>query len=238
MTAEADSPVSEHEWIHIERYKPTYFLVGHPDAKVQLSFKVEILKGGNFYGAYSQLMLWDIFKDSSPFRDLNYNPDFFYRISTGPARGYIFDIGVFEHESDGKAGDQSRGWNRSYFRVSKNYRFGESTVAGWSFKIWAAWYLEPTNPDLLNYRGLYEVQVILSSFLAPLMDVDDVLFRLYPGGKSRVNPFEGGQELTFRGKVSSRRLLLPTAIQIFHGYAENLLDYSNEHWGVRVGLSF
>ncbi len=238
LVAGADAPAIEHEWIHLERYKPTYFLIGKPDTKVQISFKAELLKGADLYLGYTQLMLWDLFRESSPFTDVNYNPELFYRISTGPARGYIFDLGFFEHESNGQDGENSRGWNRSYIRVSKNYRYGQSTIAGWSLKFWVVTHLEATNPDLPNYRGLYEVQLILSSFLAPVLDVDDVLFRLYPGGHSRVNPFEGGQELTLRGKYSARKLLLPVAFQIFHGYAESLLHYSDEYWGVRIGLSF
>jgi outer membrane phospholipase A len=67
---------------------------------------------------------------------------------------------------------------------------------------------------------------------------DDLTLRIYPGGWLNINPFSGGQELTFRLKTKARRFLPVAVAQIFHGYAENLLDYREDRFGFRIGIGF
>jgi len=80
---------------------------------------------------------------------------------------------------------------------------------------------------------------MLSNFLGDFYDVDDLIFRLYPGGPSNVDPTRGGQELTWRVRARFRKEVLPVMVfQVFHGYAESLLDYRHSYWAWRAGIGF
>ncbi len=242
-SASADEVSAPVEWERepirsFEAYKPSYFLLGKPITKMQISLKVQALRGIPLYAGYSQLMMWDLFKTSAPFRDLNYNPDIFYRFEFGKAPARHVDLGVFEHESNGMGGPDSRSWNRAYVRYSQN-RQSEKGGVWWSAKAWISYGISDPQSESIKYtRGVYEIQIGLSDYFDRLFEVNELVLRLYGGGRSRVNPLEGGQELTYREKITARKVLLPMYLQIFHGYGENLLDAEDRRWGFRAGFGF
>jgi len=118
-------------------YKDNYFITGIPtnkritnqsaDTKFQISIRQRLLS--NVMPHYTQLMLiytqksfWDVYADSSPFTDNNYNPGLLLTmpvIQKNKLKGVVsFSL---EHESNGKDGDESRSWNfitlsGAYFR--------------------------------------------------------------------------------------------------------------------------
>ena len=60
-------------------YKPVYFITGYPNTKVQISFKYQLFDNLDLYFGYSQLAFWELLtKKSSPFGDINFNPELFY----------------------------------------------------------------------------------------------------------------------------------------------------------------
>ncbi len=230
---------SENEPIRFfERYKPSYFLLGSPITKVQVSMKVQILRNSHLYFGYTQLMMWDLFKESAPFRDLNFNPELFYRFRLGGENETARDLDIGnEHESNGKAGPDSRSWNRFYTRYTST-RLLPSKGIWWSAKLQYPYGMSrDDSKNLPKRRGIWELQIGLSDLLG-IFEVNEVILRLYGGGKTRVNPLQGGQEITYREKNSSRALLLPLYFQIFHGYGENLLDADEMRWGFRAGVGF
>jgi outer membrane phospholipase A len=91
---------------------------------------------------------------------------------------------------------------------------------------------------LPSRRGYWEAQIGAADLFRSIFDVNELIFRIYSGGSGRVNPFQGGQELTYREKRSARKLLLPLYFQVFHGYGENLLDADESRWGLRAGVGF
>ncbi|MFX7858123.1 phospholipase A, partial [Acinetobacter baumannii] len=83
--------------------------------KFQLSFKFRIFQPenpastallDNLYFGYTQFSLWDLGKESAPFRDTNYRPSlFYYRPDTGIQGGALSRLsfaGGIEHESNGR----------------------------------------------------------------------------------------------------------------------------------------
>ncbi|MGK5084369.1 phospholipase A [Bdellovibrionota bacterium FG-1] len=95
------------------------------------------------------------------------------------------------------------------------------------------------NPDLAEYRGLWEINLTLTDFLGGFFsDRAELSLRLYPGGQSNLNPLHGGQELTFRAKTAPKVFLPLFVVQLFHGYGEGLLDYQMSRWGLRAGIGF
>ena len=225
--------------VPLELYKPDYFLMGQPDTKIQFSFKLRLVQGYPLYFGYSQVMKWDLVRPDPFFADLNYNPEFFYRFALGDSKTRWLDAGPFEHESNGKGGSEERSWNRSYLRFHDEWTVGDKTVLRAELKAWVPYSLNVANRDLPDYRGVYETNVILSNFMGPRFDVDDLILRLYPGGPSNVDPTRGGQELTWRMRSTAHIRIRPVLVfQVFHGYAETMLDYRHSYWAWRAGIGF
>jgi outer membrane phospholipase A len=251
--------------IGLQPYKPLYFLMGHPDTKIELSFKAKIVEATPIYFGYTQLMFWELFQSSPYFSELDYNPEIFYRLRLPNQPEQWFDFSPIEHESNGKGGSDERSWNRASIRFHSQIRLlpsdpqaapqadagtdtvgiqnasgrvGERDALYWSFKIWVPFLMNPNNSDIAKYRGIWELNVSLSDFLGPFFGEDDVTFRLYPGGALYINPFLGGQELTFRTKARDRKFLPLFVFQVFHGYAENLMVYNQSRLGLRAGVGF
>jgi phospholipase A1 len=225
------------ENIPLGKYKPIYFLSGTPYTKIQLSFKVQLIPSMPVYFAYNQLMLWDLFRSSPYFYDLNYNPLIFYRLKIDHKESQWVDFIPLEHESNGKGEMLERAWDRVAVAYHFESLIGDSSLL-WDFKAWLPIRYNSGNQDITHYRGYGEVSVIWSRFLGGKEDPTDLIFRIYPGGSSGLNPLQGGQELTFRTKSVIQSFIPQWMVQLFHGYGEYLLDYNQSHWGLRVGLGF
>ena len=93
----------ENALIQLERHKPLYFLMGRPHTKIQISFKIGLIQRVPIYLGYTQLLIGDLFVADPGFRDVNYNPEIFYRLSL-PLADHWIDFSPYEHESNGKGG--------------------------------------------------------------------------------------------------------------------------------------
>lgn len=220
-------------------YRPTYFLSGEPDTKAQVSFKFPLLKQVPLHFAYSQLMMWDLFKkSSSPIRDVNANPDIFYRLDLGQHKWRRrLDLGLYEHESNGKADAASRSWDRFYLRYEQ-FADQQNPKFHGSIKVWLPFNKDANNQDILYYRGLGELNLTFFSLMPSWFVRDYLTLRIYPGGNSHFDFTKGGQELTWRGSLKGDSFLPMLVLQFFHGTGENLLDYRDEHLGLRGGIGF
>lgn len=217
-------------------YLPMYFLVGNPDSKIQISFKAKIIRKVPLYAAYTQRSYWNLFQKSSPFLDASYHPEIFYRLPLRDEHQWV-DLGLIEHESNGKDGTDSRSWNRSYLRFSTVSSLQNRAKLYWTVRAWVPYRYEE-NESILHYRGLYEVNATYADFLGSFFDRGDLTLSFYSGGNSMLSPWSGGQELTFRANISELRFLDVFVVQLFHGYGENLLQYTKNDWRIRLGIGF
>ena len=214
--------------------------MGNPHTKVEISFKTQIIEPVPIYFAYTQLMMWDILIASPYFYDLNYDPLFFYRFSINKDKTQYLDFIPIEHESNGRGSDTERSWDR----VALMYHFSQKVAAtdgpmfNASIKAWLPFGKGINNKNILEYRGVWQLEMGLSNFMGKHFDFNDLSLRLYPGGKSYTNPTRGGQELTYRLQAKSFKFLPLFILQLFHGYGESLQDYSRSIWAVRAGLGF
>lgn len=229
-------------------YRPIYLLFGNKDDQVkgQLSFKYDpffsIINNFGLYLAYTQLMNWRFYDKSSPFRDVNFNPEVFWRVESqknvfgnvdlGPL-DYV-QLGLFEHKSNGKDGDKSRSWNRSSLQfqisVGKTFNFGINI----KYFVMIIPTIEKTNRDIQQYIGSWEAIV----FFKHLKTFDKLGFgEVYVrfgagGGPNGFNFYKGWQEY---GIIFPSLLLqIRPYVQVFHGYGEFLLDYNVKRtntWG-------
>ena len=238
LLASTIGSAQEPEKIPLERFKPIYFLLGRPHAKIQISFKVQLLRKAPIFFAYSQLLIGDLLVADPGFRDVNYNPEFFYRLRFSPESETGFDFSPYEHESNGKGGGFERAWDRAYIRYHADFAGPERSRFAWAFKVWVPLYFKPANQDLAQFRGLWELGVTLSGFPGGCFEDTDIGLRLYPGGKLLIDPTQGGQELTFLSKFSHSSFVPRFVAQFFHGHGENLIDYREDRTGIRLGVGF
>ena len=150
-------------------YKDTYFVTGVPlnqqitrntaDAVFQLSIRQRLTKSilpfnSFLYLTYTQKSFWDIYRESSPFRDNNYNPGIGigkYIIEKNRLRGGL--LVAFEHESNGREDKESRSWNY----ISINGKYFINMLLSIGFKVWIPYVDGGENKDLLEYLSLIHI---------------------------------------------------------------------------------
>ncbi len=152
----AESGVIDQDLIQLSHDQPMYFLVGAPEVKAQISFKAKIFTHTDFYVAYTQKVFWDLFKKSSPFRDVDYNPSLFYRIHLDDPSEAIIDLVGYEHESNGMGDRTTRSWDRFGVKFQKSFFFKNDVKLTWNTHAWVPFNFDAENSNLTQYRGLYE----------------------------------------------------------------------------------
>ena len=148
--------------------KDNYFITGNAlnkkinaenaDVKYQISFRQRVtnsyLPFNTFvFISYTQKSFWNIYKESSPFRDTNFNPGIgIGRYLISDDNNYMGSVFLqLEHESNGKDSIQSRSWD--YASVSGKYYFNDRLF--FRAKVWLPLVLlmDNTNTDLITYKG-------------------------------------------------------------------------------------
>lgn len=220
-------------------YKDTYFVSGVPlneeitnesaDATFQISIRQRLTKSvlpfKTFaYLTYTQKSFWDIYAESSPFRDTNYNPGIGlgkYLFYNSKLVGAAF--AQLRHESNGRDGDDSRSWN--YLSLSMKYYF--NTKLNIAVELWAPYVDGGNNKDLLDYKGLGYISFNYMSDKSKWWLAADI------------NPRRGfinmNTTLTAGFRISERSNQYLFA-RFYQGYGESLLDYNKYTMNVRVGI--
>jgi len=226
----------------LSRYKDLYAIFGSPNTKIQISLKYKLTSLVNLYIGYTQIMFWELGKQSSPFRDINFNPDFFYRIDF-PQYTFVkaIDLIMFEHESNGKDGSSSRAWNGSgikFYTIVKfyNWSFNWDTKFYWFYNLG----MDDTNWDLREYSGFWSTRFSFINYYDSDKFIDRVslYFDFFPGGKYSQHWGKGGQELGIKFRVGWGMFYPSIFFQFYHGYNESLLDYNKDHYSYRLGIAF
>ncbi|MBU2996999.1 phospholipase A [Cellulophaga baltica] len=222
-------------------HKDNYFITGVPtnkainsntaNAKYQISFKQLITKNvlpweTYLFLTYSQKAFWDIYKDSYPFTEINFNPTIGLGKAFFDKNNRLKGFGSFflEHESNGRDSIYSRSWNRLSLKYSTN--ISPKTIL--TVKGWIPFSYKAGNSDLLDYVGLGEVTAS-HDFIR-----NKLIFEI----KARK-----GLKWDLKGLIRSRFYYRPfkhnsnqyIMLEWFAGYTENLIDYDQFTSMVRVG---
>lgn len=220
-------------------YKDTYFVTGVPlnqninkntaDALFQVSIRHRLTKSrlpfNTFlYLTYTQKSFWNIYAESSPFRDTNYNPGVGfgrYIIQNNILKGAVFM--QIEHESNGRDGEESRSWNM--ISLSSNYIYNMQLIFG--FKVWIPIVDGEENKDLLDYRGL--------GYLSANYITKNKRWWM----TAEINPRKGfgnaNTTLTAAFKISSNSNQYLYA-RFYNGKGDSLLDYNKYDMNIRFGF--
>lgn len=235
----APSPLSFHE--------PMYFVVGGnapKSARYQISFRYRLfddqgvvaeslpLVRGLYFG-FTQTSLWDLSSDSKPFRDTSFRPSLFYQWKlSDPTEGNSAALAAgYEHESNGRDGDQSRSIDTFFARIDARYYLPNGrTYVGVEPKVWS--YIDKEdNPDITAYRGYAQLGLRLGS------DDGLMLAAILRRGNAGVGSTQLDLSYPLRQSVFSGVGAF-AHLQYFNGYGETLLDYNVSHGPqFRIGVS-
>ena len=223
-------------------YKDNYFTVGtavgqkptslNSDVKFQISLGIRLTKASlpwnsYLFLAYTQKTFWNVFQNSMPMRDINFNPAIGWSKHFFNKDRYVGKLTLLiEHESNGKDGDASRSWNR----VSL---YGATIIDEWLMvhaKFWIPIIDGQNNRDIPEYYGIYQSGVVVTT---PNKRFSFGLTWLKRKGWN-LN-FNSIWDVSW--KVSEKTNLNLFA-QYYNGYGENLLDYNKFHSRLRVGIIF
>ena len=221
-------------------YKDTYFVGGtvlggkpdgyNSDVKFQISFQQRLTKSilpyhSYLYLFYSQKAIWHVFRNSLPFRDLNFNP------GIGISKYIIMKnrlVGkatlMVEHESNGKDGTASRSWNK--VSLAAEAYIAPQLMA--HAKFWIPIIDGMYNKDILKYCGISQ-----AGFQAISNDNKWVLDMTLVKRQGWNLNFNTIIQLGYRINHNSNQFIM---LQYYNGYGECLLDYKQYHSRIRVGL--
>lgn len=215
-----------------ERNIETHFQFSFKAPLVEVSKKY---KSRVFFG-FTARSWWQVYNtdSSSPFRETNYEPEFFwefpFRLKPLKTEFINARLGIV-HESNGQDIPYSRSWNRIY--ASFEWEDGD-----WIFQF-KPWYRLPEsgkpdpnsvegddNPDIEKYMGNFELRAVLKNHRNQLAFTVRNNLRL---GDNRgailvdwIYPTKDGH--------------LQPYIQLFHGYGDSLIDYNQEITRIGFGV--
>lgn len=223
-------------------YKDNYFTVGtsigykptaqNSDVKFQISLAIRLTNavlpwGTYLYLFYTQKTFWNVFENSLPMRDMNFNPGLGLTKPFYVKGKYIGKMSlIIEHESNGRDSIWSRSWNR--ISLSGSVLVTRNLLV--HAKYWIPIVDSGNNRDLLKYAGIFQWGFNVMSHN-----------RKFQGGATFVKRsgwnFKWNAILDFSWRVSKKTNLNLFA-QYYYGYAENLIDYNQLHSRLRVGIVF
>ncbi len=221
-------------------YKDNYFIGGGPlnhrmnkhnsNVKFQISISQKLTKSTlpwdtYLFLFYTQKVFWNVFEESLPMTDLNFNPGIGLARPLFVRNNYIGKLTFqIEHESNGKDGDDSRSWNR--ISLGANIIVDRNLMV--HGKAWIPIIDGKNNKDILDYCGIYQTGLQLMS--------NDGRFN---AGCTLVK--RRGWKLNYNVMVEAGMRLWKNAneylfIQFYNGYGEGLLDYNRFHSMIRIGI--
>lgn len=221
-------------------YKDNYFTVGtslkpaptktNSDVKFQVSIAQRLTKSvlpfhTYLFLFYSQKTLWNVFENSMPMRDLNFNP------GIGLSKHLIVKNRVVgkatllvEHESNGRDSLASRSWNKISLSAAM-YIDPHFMVHG---KVWIPIVDGENNKDILKYSGIFQAGI--QGLTTNKRWVFDLTYVKRKGWNLSGNITAN---LGFRLFKKHNQFLM---LHYYNGYGECLLDYKQYHNRLRIGL--
>lgn len=236
-------------------YEPIYLIAGLGEELVKLSFsaKYEPFFRSHFglYLAYKQTMFWDLFDESSPFQEIDYSPELFWRFQSGYNLADDLELPIFEyfqigweHRSNGLDDLQSRGWDRVYamlelkvgdrFSLAANAKYFELIET-----IFPNFYGDRPryNLDIQDYIGSTEYEVRFGFERSPIFVLPrQVILSFGPaGGRFGFDFVNGWQQLDV---LFGNLFGISPYVQVWHGRGESLIEYDMEpSFAIRAGIS-
>ena len=211
------------------------------EAELQVSLKLEMFYNlfnlnEKYYVSYTQQAFWQLYSDSSPFRESLYNPEVFVEFPIEDNFSFVklraFTFG-YAHMSNGQPNTSSVTFstNQTLENLSRslNYLYGTVRMQHDAL-ITDITLLGPIsdlsdNPDIMDYYGYTSLK--FTYFLNKHM------FTLFTRGNFATG--KGALETTYSYPLISDTNLY---VKIFSGYGESLIDYNHYITKFSIGFSF
>ncbi len=222
---------------------PMYFAIGNGGvARFQFSFKYRMFDPdsslvewfsplSNLHLGYTQTSMWDLGGESKPFRDTSYRPSLFWQ-GTSYRDGFKPDIirAGFEHESNGRAGSDSRSINIFFLQPGWVNRLSGGRIVGFSSKLYG-YQNKSDNPDIQRYRGYADWE------LGYGREGGTVWMAQLRSGTAGYGSAQIEISYPLRNPLFARTGGF-FYLQVFNGYGETLLDYNRKQsTQLRLGFS-
>jgi phospholipase A1 len=211
------------------------------EAELQVSLKLQVLHNlfgldERYYLSYTHQAFWQIYVDSSPFRESVYNPEGFVifpvsdKDSWFQMRSFKFAIA---HKSNGQPDttevDGFNGYNLSksinYFYATARFQHGTLLTDLTVLAPFPGSANLSDNPDIMKYLGYTEVKFTY-------FYLDHMFSLMIRGNESSL---KGAVELKYSYPLYADTYLYA---KIFQGYGESLVDYNREVTKFSIGFSF
>ncbi len=222
-------------------YKDNYFSLGttfpgrptktNSDVKFQISIAQRLTNAvlpwkTYLFLFYTQKTFWNVFENSMPMRDMNFNPGIGWSKPFFIKNRYSGKLTLLiEHESNGRDGEESRSWNKISLSSS-------ALITPWLLvhaKYWYAIVDGMNNKDILKYSGIFQTGVEVSAQNRRFIWSGTFV-------KRKGWNLNGNVCLEFSMRVlkQDNQYLF---VQYYNGYGESMLDYKQYHSRIRVGIS-
>lgn len=206
--------------------KPT---VKNSNVKFQISISQRLTKSQlpfdtYLFVAYTQKNIWNVFEESLPMQDMNFNPGIglghlIIRKNKYIGKAYF----MIEHESNGKDSILSRSWNKvtlaTSLMISNNFEL--------QLKAWVPIIDSGNNKDILTYNGLGQTALNYMTDNGRLRLATIITWR------KKFMRFNSQWEISYKLSRKENQFLF---LQYYNGYGENLLDYNKFKSIVRIGF--
>ncbi len=222
---------------------PMYFVVGNGAvARFQFSFKYRMFDPdsrpvawfsplANLHFGYTQTSMWDLGSESKPFRDTSYRPSLFWQ-GTTYRDGFKPDLirAGFEHESNGRAGADSRSINIFFLEPGWVNRLSNGRIVGFASKFYA-YQDKSDNPDIQRYRGFADWEFGVGR------EDGAVWMAKLRSGTGGYSSAQVEFSYPLRDPLFARAGGF-VYVQMFNGYGETLLDYNRKQsTQLRIGFA-
>lgn len=200
------------------------------EAEFQLSFKTRLWATDDrrlgVWAAYTQRSQWQVYNSelSAPFRETNYEPEFFVSYNPGLSFGgfdwRLLNVG-YNHQSNGRSDPISRSWDRVIAEIG--IERGDFAL---SIRPWVV--IDDggdDNPNIEDYMGWGDITAVYKW--------DGHSFSLM--GRGNPETGKGAVQLTWM----SPPLLGPLRayVEAFSGYGDTLIDYNWRQNTIGVGVA-
>ncbi|MDF1882084.1 phospholipase A [Sulfurimonas sp. MAG313] len=225
----------------------------HAEAELQISLQYDAFT--NLFGlneiysfAYTQKSMWQIYAKSAPFRETNYNPEFFITIPIHYENDY-FRLKVarfsFAHQSNGQSNIYDNiDINATGANTLNDLKFNRSR----SWNYMSAMLIAEHNNVFVGLKGMYRIPEPQEEDDNPNLTQyigNTELFFLFPYGKSfykgslkvSLETGKGSTELSYSYPFAHQENVY-FFTKVFTGYGDSLIDYDNYLTKFSIGLSF
>lgn len=228
-------PITNMDHINTAPYTDDVFGDGadkldNKEIKFQISFKISMFddvffEDDEIYFGFTMKSFLQAYAEeiSSPFRDINYRPEFFYEttLPIDMGEGVWFTRVGFEHESNGRTEELSRSWNRLFAGIGYEEKDFMVYLQPWI----TAGGMDNANKDIEDYLGHYELTAAYNLSVFEFTGLARYNFDTGYGGVEAGVSFP----LPYLKKVRGY-------VQYYQGYGESLIDYNYNIQRIGVGV--